>query len=82
MINEVFDRVIKVWADCTSSSESNQWETNMCSETPEGREFLEKPCNTPKELEDLCTMLKDPDYKKRAVSISWLLRVCTWNTVS
>lgn len=44
--------------------------TNMCSETPEGREFLEKPCNTPKELEDLCTMLKDPDYKKRAVSIS------------
>lgn len=40
--------------------------TNMCSETPEGREFLEKPCNTPKELEDLCTMLKDPDYKKRA----------------
>ncbi|KAK7172356.1 hypothetical protein R3I93_004623 [Phoxinus phoxinus] len=40
----------------------------MCSETPEGQEFLEKPCDTPKELEDLCTMLKDPDYKKRAIN--------------
>ncbi|XP_016315157.1 uncharacterized protein LOC107667931 [Sinocyclocheilus anshuiensis] len=44
--------------------------TNMCSEPPEGREILEKPCNTPTELEDLCTMLKDPAYKKRV--IDWL----------
>lgn len=45
----------------------------MCSEPPEGQEILKKPCNTPKEMEDLCTMLKDPAYKKRLVSFSRLL---------
>lgn len=45
----------------------------MRSETSEGQEIIEKPCNTPEELQDLCTMLQDAAYKKRMVSISRLL---------